>query len=180
MFDLLVTTMPSLKFLLFTITHFVTLMIQITIRPYQRPFLNIIDTVTLISLCLLAMVMTAFPDPHTRTVMTDIDDNSLSAIITLLIGIPVLSFIVYALVVGIKMIRHSTCCCTSSSPSSPAPIDAIEDNLDDGMVLRVAAVAPNNNVSLLESFNSSSISSPLISPSSGERRLSHQSASLND
>jgi hypothetical protein len=89
-----------------------TLITHLLILPYQQSLFNTIDTFMLISLCLLSMVMATFPDPHLHSSPTSmgntigyIDNDSLSIIITILVGVPVLSFLIYALIIGIGKLR---------------------------------------------------------------------------
>jgi beta-lactamase regulating signal transducer with metallopeptidase domain len=135
MLDLFLAILPSVKYLLFAIVHIITLITHLLVRP-SRQFFNIAETISLSSLSLLAVVMATFPDPQTRAI-NDINDNQLSAIITILFAIPLLLLALYAINVLASIIRRQ--CCSSSSSryntrthrQHTVDYNDNDDNLDD-------------------------------------------------
>jgi hypothetical protein len=101
--NLSIVALPSLKYFLFVLLHLVSLVCHLIIRPYRNASLNTIETMTLSILVVLATLLTAFPSPEIADDTSAFDSTALQLSITLLIGMPVLAFIVYGIARGIMM-----------------------------------------------------------------------------
>jgi hypothetical protein len=85
--DIAMVVLPHLKFMIFAFIHLLSLFIHQLVAPYQQPFFNQVELITLLSLTSLAVIMTAYPDPRQIQALP-----AISILITVLVVIPIIGF----------------------------------------------------------------------------------------
>jgi hypothetical protein len=122
-------TRPAWRFLTFACLHGISLVVHILWRPYREETLNRFESLTFITLAMIAIVLNAFPDPERAfDIKYGINQTTLAIIVTILIMIPLIVFGVYAVV----KIYHRFC--TDDGYRHRLLSNHLKGSIDDGRV----------------------------------------------
>jgi hypothetical protein len=89
--DITLVILPSFKYMIFTFIHLLSLVIHIMVQPYATVVYNRIELMTLISLTILSLILTAFPDASTIS-----GYDSVQVLITASVIVPIVIFAMFA------------------------------------------------------------------------------------
>jgi cytochrome bd-type quinol oxidase subunit 2 len=104
--DLFLAVTPSLKYMLFSWLHILSLSSHLLAKPYTRQLFNHAETITLVILSILGVCMAAFPNPHTRGSNDEVAEMTLQLLITILVMLPIVVALLYAVYQGIIKCVH--------------------------------------------------------------------------